>query len=162
MIRMDERLNNLLQEQAQKYGVSLSEKQRQQFDRYMDLLLHWNEKMNLTAIRDPEGVVIRHFADSLSLFSVVSLQAGMRVIDVGTGAGFPGIPLLIVCPQIELTLLDSLNKRLVFLQEVLTQLGLSARCIHARAEEGGRTPELREQFDLALSLIHISEPTRPY
>lgn len=149
MIRMDERLNNLLQEQAQKYGVSLSEKQRQQFDRYMDLLLHWNEKMNLTAIRDPEGVVIRHFADSLSLFSVVSLQAGMRVIDVGTGAGFPGIPLLIVCPQIELTLLDSLNKRLIFLQEVLTQLGLSARCIHARAEEGGRTPELREQFDLA-------------
>ena len=149
MIRMDERLNNLLQEQAQKYGVSLSEKQRQQFDRYMDLLLNWNEKMNLTAIRDPEGVVIRHFADSLSLFSVVSLQAGMRVIDVGTGAGFPGIPLLIVCPQIELTLLDSLNKRLIFLQEVLTQLGLSARCIHARAEEGGRTPELREQFDLA-------------
>ena len=117
MIRMDERLNNLLQEQAQKYGVSLSEKQRQQFDRYMDLLLNWNEKMNLTAIRDPEGVVIRHFADSLSLFSAVSLQAGMRVIDVGTGAGFPGIPLLIVCPQIELTLLDSLNKRLVFLQD---------------------------------------------
>ena len=149
MIRMDERLCTLLQGQAQKYGVPLSENQLQQFDRYMDLLLSWNEKMNLTAIRDPEGVVIRHFADSLSLFSAVSLQAGMRVIDVGTGAGFPGIPLLIVCPQMELTLLDSLNKRLVFLQEVLTQLGLSAGCIHARAEEGGRTPELREQFDLA-------------
>lgn len=116
---MDAALRTLLCEKASEFGVELSGEQVDKFDKYGDLLLSWNEKMNLTAIRDPEGVVIRHFIDSLSLLSVVPLQREEKVIDVGTGAGFPGIPLLIARPNLQLTLLDSLNKRLVFLQEVL-------------------------------------------
>ncbi len=146
---MDAALRTLLCEKASEFGVELSGEQVDKFDKYGDLLLSWNEKMNLTAIRDPEGVVIRHFIDSLSLLSVVPLQREEKVIDVGTGAGFPGIPLLIARPNLQLTLLDSLNKRLVFLQEVLKELSLSAQTIHARAEEGGRQKALREQFDLA-------------
>ncbi len=146
---MNAALRTLLCEKASGFGVELSSEQVHKFDKYGDLLLSWNEKMNLTAIRDPEGVVIRHFIDSLSLLSVMPLSGEEKVIDVGTGAGFPGIPLLIARPTIQLTLLDSLNKRLVFLQAVLDELALSAKTIHARAEEGGRQKELRENFDLA-------------
>ena len=146
---MNAALRTLLCEKASSFGVELSSEQVDKFDKYGDLLLSWNEKMNLTAIRDPEGVVIRHFIDSLSLLSVMPLLGEEKVIDVGTGAGFPGIPLLIARPTIQLTLLDSLNKRLVFLQAVLDELALSAKTIHARAEEGGRQKELREHFHLA-------------
>ena len=146
---MNAALRTLLCEKASGFGVELSGEQVDKFDKYGDLLLSWNEKMNLTAIRDSEGVVIRHFIDSLSLLSVMPLSGEEKVIDVGTGAGFPGIPLLIARPTIQLTLLDSLNKRLVFLQAVLDELALSAKTIHARAEEGGRQKELREHFHLA-------------
>lgn len=146
---MNAALRTLLCEKASSFGVELSGEQVDKFDKYGDLLLSWNEKMNLTAIRDSEGVVIRHFIDSLSLLSVMPLSGEEKVIDVGTGAGFPGIPLLIARPTIQLTLLDSLNKRLVFLQAVLDELALSAKTIHARAEEGGRQKELREHFHLA-------------
>ena len=146
---MNAALRTLLCEKASGFGVELSGDQVDKFDKYGDLLLSWNEKMNLTAIRDPEGVVIRHFIDSLSLLSVMPVSGEEKVIDVGTGAGFPGIPLLIARPTIQLTLLDSLNKRLVFLQAVLDELALSAKTIHARAEEGGRQKGLRENFDLA-------------
>lgn len=136
---------------SREYGVLLTQEQGEQFDNYCRLLLEWNEKMNLTAIREPEGVLIKHFIDSLALLKYADFPQGARVIDVGTGAGFPGIPLKIARPDIKLTLLDSLNKRLVFLREVSQVLGLEAELIHSRAEEGGKLPALRQRFDAAVS-----------
>ena len=117
--------------------------------KYASLLQQWNEKMNLTAITDDEGIAVKHFIDSISLLKYYDVKG--RVIDIGTGAGFPGVPLKIMRPDIELTLLDSLNKRLVFLDEVCRQIGISAELVHSRAEEGSRKPEYREKFDLAVS-----------
>ena len=108
----------LLRDCCEQMGVSLGEKETEEFMTYLSLLLEWNEKMNLTAITEPREVVLKHFADCLSLVPCVEWRDGMRVIDVGTGAGFPGIPVKIACPEIELTLLDSLQKRIGFLQEV--------------------------------------------
>lgn len=144
-----EDIKNRLGQLCEEEGFSLSEKQLSQFQRYMELLVEWNEKMNLTAITDPEGVTVKHFFDSLLFLKAVELPEGASLIDVGTGAGFPGIPLAIARPDIKLTLLDSLNKRLVFLAEVCRELGIQADIRHARAEEGGRQKELREQFDFA-------------
>lgn len=144
-----EDIKNRLSQLCEQEGISLSEKQLGQFQRYMELLVEWNRKMNLTAITDPEGVTVKHFYDSLLLLKAVELPEGASLIDVGTGAGFPGIPVAIARPDVKLTLLDSLNKRLVFLAEVCRELGLSAEIRHARAEEGGRQKELREQFDFA-------------
>lgn len=131
------------------YGVSLDATALDKLDRYAELLVEWNEKMNLTAITDPLGVTVKHFADSIAAVPLLPQQRGISVIDVGTGAGFPGIPFAIVRPDIQLTLLDSLNKRLIFLEEVCRELGLSVQRIHARAEEGGRNAALRERFDVA-------------
>ncbi len=131
------------------YGVTLTADALDKLDRYAELLVEWNEKMNLTAITDPVGVTVKHFADSIAAVPLLPQKQGISVIDVGTGAGFPGIPFAIVRPDIRLTLLDSLNKRLIFLEEVCRELGLSVERIHARAEEGGRKPELRERFDVA-------------
>lgn len=142
-----EKIEARLQELAQAVGISLSGAQLGKFQRYLELLLVWNEKVNLTAITEPQEVVIKHFLDSLLLLNTVSLKQGAKVIDVGTGAGFPGIPLKIARPDLDLTLLDSLNKRLVFLQELLKELELSAETVHCRAEEGGRKKELRGKFD---------------
>ncbi len=142
-----EKIEARLQELAQAVGISLSGPQLGKFQRYLELLLVWNEKVNLTAITEPQEVVIKHFLDSLLLLNTVSLKQGTKVIDVGTGAGFPGIPLKIARPDLDLTLLDSLNKRLVFLQELLKELELSAETVHCRAEEGGRKKELRGKFD---------------
>ena len=122
----------LLRDCCEQMGVSLGEKETEQFMTYLSLLLEWNEKMNLTAITEPREVVLKHFADCLSLVPCVEWRDGMRVIDVGTGAGFPGIPVKIACPEIELTLLDSLQKRIGFLQEVGSQLGLSTMSIAVR------------------------------
>lgn len=144
-----EDIKNRLSQLCEQEGISLSEKQLGQFQRYMELLMEWNRKMNLTAITDPEGVTVKHFYDSLLLLKAVELPEGASLIDVGTGAGFPGIPVAIARPDVKLTLLDSLNKRLVFLAEVCRELGISAEIRHARAEEGGRQKELREQFDFA-------------
>ncbi len=144
-----EDIKNRLSQLCEQEGISLSEKQLGQFQRYMELLVEWNRKMNLTAITDPEGVTVKHFYDSLLLLKAVELPEGASLIDVGTGAGFPGIPVAIARPDVKLTLLDSLNKRLVFLAEVCRELGISAEIRHARAEEGGRQKELREQFDFA-------------
>ena len=119
------------------------------FELYQRLLLEWNEKMNLTAITDPVEVALKHFADSLA--ALPYLQPGMKVIDVGTGAGFPGVPLLILRPELQLTLADSLQKRLTFLDALLQELGLHARLVHGRAEDLGQNRLYREQFDAALS-----------
>lgn len=134
--------------EAAAFGVAVDDGMAQRFSLYADLLAEWNERMNLTAITDPEGILYKHFLDSIA--AAPCLPAGaLRLIDVGSGAGFPGVPLAIVRPDIELTLLDSLGKRLTFLQALCDAIGLRARLIHARAEEGGRRPDLREQFDAA-------------
>ena len=119
------------------------------FELYQRLLLEWNEKMNLTAITDPVEVAQKHFADSLA--ALPYLQPGTKVIDVGTGAGFPGVPLLILRPELQLTLADSLQKRLTFLETLLQELGLRAQLVHGRAEDLGQNRLYREQFDAALS-----------
>lgn len=119
------------------------------FEIYHRLLSEWNEKMNLTAITDPVAVAEKHFADSLA--ALPYLKPGMKVVDVGTGAGFPGVPLLIMEPGLELTLADSLQKRLTFLDALLKELGLKAALVHGRAEDLGQNKLYREQFDAALS-----------
>ncbi len=117
---------------------------------YGEILLEWNEKMNLTAITEPEEVVFKHFLDCIYFFKYINVEKGASVIDVGTGAGFPGIVLKIMREDINLTLLDSLNKRITFLNEVIERLGLeNVRAVHLRAEDGGKNPELRENFDIA-------------
>lgn len=137
--------------QAKAMGIKLTPRQGEQFQTYFQMLLAWNEKMNLTAITDPEEVVEKHFLDSLTLLLACPVKEGAKVIDVGTGAGFPGVPLKILRPDVQLTLLDSLNKRLVFLGEVLAALDLSGERIHKRAEEAGLDKKLRESFDLAVA-----------
>ena len=116
------------------------------------MLTEWNEKINLTAITDKDEFIIKHFLDSLTILNSINIPHGSKVIDVGTGAGFPGIPLKIVRPDIQLTLLDSLKKRLVFLQDqVLASIRLEAEIIHGRAEDISRQSEYREAFDFAVS-----------
>ena len=155
----------LLKESCAEMGVFLDEKQIEQFMQYLSLLLEWNEKMNLTAITEKRDVVLKHFADCLSLVPAVEWKAGMKVIDVGTGAGFPGIPVKIACPDVKLTLLDSLGKRMRWLEAVLPTLGVEAECITARAEEA--VLDRRESYDVATSravarLNILLELTAPY
>ena len=142
-------IKNLLISKAKEIGVKVSPAQAEQFQIYLDLLLDRNTVMNLTAITDPEEAVVKHFVDSLTLLKALEIKKNAKVIDVGTGAGFPGIPLKIMRPDIELTLLDSLNKRLVFLREVCDAIGIEAETIHKRAEEAGKDTKLRESFDVA-------------
>ena len=147
----------LLKTYAADLGVTLTDSQLAQFDRYAELLCEWNEKMNLTGITDPYGIVIRHFVDSLTL--VPYLPEGATLIDVGTGAGFPAIPAAIARPDVRVTLLDSLNKRLTFLNAVVQELSLSCVSVHARAEDGGHKAELRESFDVATARAVAALPT---
>ncbi len=137
---------------AAEYGISLSDTQMAQYNRYFELLVEWNEKINLTAITEPKEVAIKHMIDSITAYDENLFKDGTTVIDVGTGAGFPGLPLKIFCPEIKLTLMDSLNKRIKFLQTVVEELGLKdVECVHARAEEGARNKNYRESFDIAVS-----------
>lgn len=129
--------------------LTLSDSQISMFEKYAALLLEWNEKMNLTAITEPEEIVQKHFYDCLLFFKHIHVAENESIIDVGTGAGFPGLVLKIARPDIKLTLLDGLNKRLVFLKAVLDELGLTAEIIHSRAEDGGKDPALREKFGIA-------------
>ncbi len=133
---------------AKGIGVKLTGGQAEAFQVYMEMLLEWNEKINLTAITDPEEIVVKHFVDSLTLLLACKIKPGAKVLDVGTGAGFPGVPLKIVRPDVELTLLDGLNKRLVFLGEVCARLGLESQRVHKRAEEAGLDKKMRESYDL--------------
>jgi len=158
---------------AQLMGIELDEKQLRQFETYMNMVIEKNKVMNLTAITEPEEFSLIHFADSLSLIPAVSAAAPLTkenasVIDVGTGAGFPAIPLKIAFPNMKLTLLDSLNKRVTFLNSVVEELELKkVTTIHARAEEGGRQKNLRDNFDFVLSravanLSVLTEYCLPY
>ena len=142
---------SLLKEKALSFGVSLDETALERFDKYAEMLVETNKVMNLTAITEPDEIVIKHFADSLSLFKYVDVPENSSIIDVGTGAGFPGIALLIARPDLKVTLLDSLNKRLVFLENVLKELDLTAQTVHLRAEQGGQNREYREKFDFAVA-----------
>lgn len=160
-------IKNLLQNYIKDYKITLTENQYEQFQKYFELLAEWNEKMNLTAITDENGVALKHFADSLSLLNFVDIPQNSSLADVGTGAGFPGVVLKIARPDIKLTLIDSLNKRLVFLGEVCAQLGIEAELIHSRAEDGARDEKLRESFDFAVSravarMNVLSEYCLPY
>ena len=144
-------IKDCIRSAVKEFKIELSGEQLAQLEKYYGLLVSWNEKMNLTAITEPNEVAIKHFADSLSVLSFVDIPVGASVIDVGTGAGFPGLVLKIARPDIRLTLLDSLNKRLNFLDAVLGELGIEAELVHKRAEEGGQSIDFRERFDFAVS-----------
>ena len=124
---------------AKKLNIEVSSKQVEYFKKYSEILVEKNKVMNLTSITDDEGIAIKHFIDSILVLSLVEIPENSKVIDVGTGAGFPGIPLKIMREDMEITLLDSLNKRITFLNEVKTALNLEkTTCIHSRAEDGGK------------------------
>ena len=160
--------NTRLLEGLEKFGLSLTEQQLAQLERYYELLIEWNEVMNLTAITEYEEVLVKHFLDSLSLYHFKAEMQKGKLLDLGTGAGFPGIPLKIAFPELEIVLLDSLNKRIGFLNTVIDTLGLTGiTAIHARAEEAARKEEYREQFDYCVSravarLNTLSEYALPY
>ena len=132
---------------AENIGVKLEEFHVKQFEKYQELLLEWNEKINLTAITEEDDIITKHFIDSL--YCLKYINPNDRIIDVGTGAGFPGIPIKIVSRETKVTLLDSLNKRVVYLNDVIERLELkNIEALHGRAEEFGIKPEYREQYDV--------------
>ena len=158
----------ILEQKLGELGIKQDQNQLERFHKFYQLLIEWNKVMNLTGITEYEDVVEKHFVDSLSIIKAIDLSGIHTVIDVGTGAGFPGIPLKIAFPHLRVVLLDSLNKRTKFLDEVISQLGLTEiRTIHGRAEEYARKEEYREQFDLCVSravanLSTLSEYCLPY
>ena len=135
----------------EKYDLELNEIQYENLNKYSDMLVEWNEKINLTAITDPEGITVKHMLDSLLIFKYADIRPDSSYIDVGTGAGFPGIPMKIYDNSLDCFLLDSLNKRINFLNEVSASLELPMTAIHSRAEDGGHKPELREKFDISVA-----------
>lgn len=132
-------------------NLEISKQMVEKFEKYAGLLVEWNKKMNLTAITEPREIAVKHFLDSLLTLDAVEIPNGAAVIDVGTGAGFPGVPIKIVRPDVDLTLLDSLNKRIKFLEELKDDLKVDVKLIHRRAEEAAREENLRECFDIAVS-----------
>ena len=143
-----EEFSKYLSDYGEKIDLKFSKKQEEQFFKYMNLLIEWNEKINLTAIVEPKEIILKHFIDSLTIKK--KKKKASSIVDVGTGAGFPGIPLLIYRDDIKVTLVDSLNKRLIFLQEVINQLDLkNVKVIHSRVEDLGKNKNYREKFDIA-------------
>ena len=136
------------QQLFEKCGMSVNEEQYQLLDKYAEMLVEYNKVMNLTGITDPMGISEKHFLDSLLLFKYCDIKENASVIDVGTGAGFPGLPMKIYRPDLSVTLLDSLNKRVKFLSDVAA-VTLPCKCIHGRAEDYGRNADYRQQYDIA-------------
>lgn len=156
------------QKDLEKLGITLSQRQIEQFLKYYEMLVEWNQVMNLTAITEYEDVMKKHFVDSVSLIKAYDVSKESAVIDVGTGAGFPGLALKIAFPKLQVTLLDSLNKRIQFLNAVIEELGLSGvETVHGRAEDFAKPGKLRETFDLCVSravanLSTLSEYCLPF
>ena len=134
---------------AEKNSLFLPENAVESLTLYGNLLLEWNEKINLTAIKDPDEIVVKHFIDSLSLLKIINPKKGEKLIDVGTGAGFPGMVIKILRPELEVTLLDGHAKRFIFLEDLQNQLGIKTENLHIRAELASKKPEYREAFDYA-------------
>ena len=145
-----ENFEEIFLENLKKVGLNLENEKIEKFQLYYEMLLDWNEKMNLTAITDLEGVILKHFIDSLMVLKFLPDET-KSLIDVGTGAGFPGLPLKIAKNELKVTLLDSLNKRLIFLESLKEKLNLDFELVHARAEELGRKENYREKFDVSTS-----------
>ncbi len=161
-------IREVLRNGALSYNINLCQEQIEKFIIYMDLLKEWNEKINLTTITEDMEIINKHFIDSISIVKSGVLKDGMRLIDVGTGAGFPGIPIKIIMPGVRVVLLDSLNKRINYLNEVINKLNLKdIDAVHGRAEEFSNKPEFREKFDIATAravanLSVLSEYCIPY
>ena len=142
----------ILAARAAEAGIPLTAEQIGQFSVYNEMLLDWNTRMNLTALTAPEDVAVKHIIDSLTAYDAALFDGARTLIDVGTGAGLPGIPLAVYAPHLTVTLLDALNKRVRFLTEATAAMGLqNVRCIHARAEEAARTAEHRAAYDIVVS-----------
>lgn len=157
----------LLKDEAEKIGIYLDSIALDRLDIYAEMLVETNKTLNLTAITDPNEILYKHFLDSLSLLTCIDIHQGAKIIDVGTGAGFPGMVLLIARPDLEVTLLDGTNKRLMFIKNVLDALSLNANIVHMRAELAGKTIEYREQYDVVTSravanLNTLSEYCMPF
>lgn len=158
--RFDQELNEL--------GIQLTDVQKEQFDRYYELLIEWNKVMNLTGITDYDEVNLKHFTDSLTIVRINEMNDVSTLIDIGTGAGFPGLPIKIAFPHIKVVLLDSLNKRIKFLDKVIEELNLdNVVTLHGRAEDYAKKVEYREQFDMCVSravanLSTLSEYCMPF
>lgn len=157
----------ILRQRAEEMNIGLTTEQLEQFDLYQRFLLEWNEKINLTAIKEPEAIAVKHFVDSLLLLQAAEVPQGTAVADIGTGAGFPSVPAAVVRSDLKLTLVDSLKKRITFLTELCAQLDLPVRAVHGRAEELGRQPVFREQYGLVTAravaqLRELSEYCLPF
>lgn len=161
-------MNEKFNKQLAQLNIKLSDRQHEQFYQFYEILTEWNKVMNLTGITEYDEVNEKHFVDSISIVKAIDVKKVNSVIDVGTGAGFPGIPLKITFPHLQVVLLDSLNKRVKFLNEVVDNLGLKGiTAIHGRAEDFAKQKEYREQFDLCVSravanLSTLSEYCLPY
>lgn len=163
---LKEEFSEKIKEYMNKINIEISDKQIEKFFDYMNLLLEWNEKINLTAITEPEDIILKHFVDCATILKYIKDED--KIIDIGTGAGFPGIPLKILNEKLDITLMDSLNKRINFLNEIINKLDLkNIVAIHARAEELARNKGYREKFDIATSravanLSTLSEYMLPF